>query len=71
MSTANDPRRIDYAEFVAEFEWTRSRHNGEVVLAAPIFGMQPSGLEQRLRRAKAAGYHVDYICMPERGRKSA
>lgn len=60
MTTANDPRRIDYADFVAEWKWVWSRHEGDIVRAAPIFGIKPSSLESRLARARQAGHDVAY-----------
>lgn len=53
-------------EFVEEFEWTRSRHQGRVSLAAPIFDCHPSTLAQRLRRANKAGIPVAYVCDDKR-----
>lgn len=38
-------------DLIAEFEWTRDRHGGDVVKAAPIFGLTPAALEQVFRRA--------------------
>lgn len=50
-----------YRELAEEFEWTRSRHEGRVSLAAPIFDCTPHALAQRLRRAKAAGIDIRWI----------
>lgn len=53
---------VDYSheELVEEFEWTRCRHGGSVLLASPIFGISPEALEKRLRRARANGLAVDF-----------
>ena len=54
-------KRIDYAELVAEFNWTRTRHGGRIDLAAPIFGVSAAALARRLQRARKAGHYVDFI----------
>jgi hypothetical protein len=43
-------------DFIEEFEWTRPRHGGLIINAAPIFDMRPEALARRLQRAKASGY---------------
>jgi hypothetical protein len=48
-------------EVLHEFEWTRSRHKGSVVTAAPLLGMNPRALAQALYRARKAGVAVSYI----------
>ncbi len=55
-----DPRHLDYAEFIAEFIHTRPRHNGQIELAAPIFGLTPCAVEMRLRRARRKGITVEF-----------
>lgn len=55
--------RLDYADFVAEWNWTRCRHNGELELAAAIFGLTPCAIEMRLRRARRAGFDVEFFCV--------
>jgi hypothetical protein len=47
----------DEADFIHEFEWTRPRHGGLIINAAPIFDMRPEALARRLQRAKANGYN--------------
>jgi hypothetical protein len=47
---------LDEDEFISEFEWTRPRHGGLIINAAPIFDMRPEALARRLARAKANGY---------------
>lgn len=49
---------IDYADFVNEFEWTRSRHGGCIEVAALVFGVSSQAMEQRLYRARRAGFGV-------------
>jgi hypothetical protein len=53
--------RIDTADFLAEFEWTRPRHHGKVTEAAKVFDLTPSAINQRLRRAKRSGADVTFI----------
>jgi hypothetical protein len=47
-------------DFIAEFEWTRSRHGGLVSNAAKIFDSNPRTICGRLERARSKGIIVDY-----------
>ena len=50
--------RLD--EFLAEFEWTRPRHNGSVLAAAAIFEAKPATIARRLNRARQRGIAVAF-----------
>jgi hypothetical protein len=55
--------RADYVkldDFIAEFEWTRSRHGGLVSNAAKIFDSNPRTICGRLERARSKGINVEY-----------
>lgn len=52
--------RLGYEELVAEFEWTWSRHQGDVCVAAPIFDCRPDALARRLNRARQRGFAVRF-----------
>lgn len=59
--------RLD--EVVAEFEHTRPRHSGSVMLAAPILGYRnPKSLSKALYRARSKGIDVKFIDDHERAR---
>ena len=48
-------------DFIAEFEWTRSRHGGYVSVAAKIFDAKPKTVSGRLQRARSKGIMVNYF----------
>jgi hypothetical protein len=47
-------------ETLYEFEWTRTRHKGSILTAAPMLGMNPKALAQALYRARKAGVAVSF-----------
>lgn len=47
-------------DLIAEFEWTRSRHGGDIAVAAGLLGMTPAALEAALRRANRIGEDVEF-----------
>ena len=53
-------QRMSNEELVAEFEWTRPRHGGDITVAAAIFGMTPEGIERALYRARKRGVEVEF-----------
>ena len=55
-----DLYKVDSADLVAEFNWTRPRHRGDLTLAAPIFGITPNALQKRLREAIKRGIEVEF-----------
>lgn len=60
--------RLSAEELVEEFRWTWIRHEGDVCLAAPIFGTTPGALARRLSRARRAGLPVEFRdSAPHRG----
>ena len=54
-------RHKDYADILAEFDWTRPRHGGRATLAAPILGTTPAALTKLFQRARAEGFEVEFI----------
>ena len=58
-------RSVDYADIVREFEWTRPRHGGVVLFAAPVLGLSVAGLDQILVRARRRGIAVEFTRMEE------
>lgn len=56
----SERKRMTTTELIAEFEWTRCRHQGLISVAAEIFAMRPAALTRRFERAKAAGIPVDF-----------
>lgn len=53
--------RMSPEEFISEWLHTYCRHNGEVVLAAPIFEVSPAALERRLFRLKSKGHDLKFL----------
>lgn len=53
-------KRMSNDELVAEFEWTRPRHGGDITVAAGIFGMTAEGIERALYRARKRGIDVQF-----------
>jgi hypothetical protein len=47
-------------DFVNEFVWTWTRHEGKVTVASRIFDMNPAAFAQRLHRARKAGVDVAF-----------
>lgn len=55
---ARTSKAVDRETFIAEFNHTRSRHDGSVTFSAPLFGVTPKAMARRLYRARAAGFPV-------------
>ena len=54
------PDHMGAQDFVNEFVWIWTRHEGRLSVAARIFGMSPEALAQRLYRAKRTGIKVSF-----------
>ncbi len=61
--------QLTTAELLEEFEWTWSRHRGDVLVAAAIFECRPDTLARRLARARARGLAVKYTNTAKRQRR--
>ena len=54
------PVTPDTQVLIDEFEWTRSRHGGEIVIAAPILGVTAHSLERLFYRAVKDGAVISF-----------